>query len=178
MTRVEGRTLLAEWFRQWRLPLRRFLLRRRSVPSADLDDVAQEVFLRLMRYESTALVECPQAYLYKIAANVAAEWSIRARYSKRHEPEWLADLVAEDQPEDHTERDLIQAEVARALSTLNPRQQEVLKLIFSEALGHAQIAQQLGTTPRSVKRIVTKSYHRLRHELSPELLGTVARGSE
>src|SRR5579872_284171 len=169
MKHNEGRGLLAEWFRQWRLPLRKFLVGRSAVPAADLDDIAQEVFLRLMRYDSAELVECPQAYLYKIAANVAAEWSIRSRYARRHEPEWLSDLVAEDRPEEHAERALVQAEVARAVRTLNARQQQVLKLLFSEAMGHAQIAERLGTTPRSIKRIVTKSYHRLRHELKPEL---------
>jgi len=30
---------LADWFRQWRVPLRKFLLGRSAVPAADLDDV-------------------------------------------------------------------------------------------------------------------------------------------
>lgn len=45
---------------------------------ADFDDVAQEVFLRLLRYDAAQIVEHPQAYLFKMASNVAAEWSIRS----------------------------------------------------------------------------------------------------
>jgi DNA-directed RNA polymerase specialized sigma24 family protein len=63
---------MVDWFRQWRLPLRKFLLGRVGVPAADIDDVAQEVFLRLVRYERAELIEQPQAYLFRMATNVAA----------------------------------------------------------------------------------------------------------
>ncbi len=173
---MESNERLADWFRQWRRPLRKFLMNRRSLPDADLDDIAQEVFLRLLRYGRTEIVECPQAYLYKIATNVAAEWSIRARYTKPHGPSWLAELSAEDEPEEDVARDVAQNEVVRALNTLTPRQREILRLQFCEALGYAEIAERLGTTRRSVKRVVAKSYERLRNELTPDLLGAVGRG--
>src|SRR5690242_180125 len=91
---------LASWFRQWRVPLRKFLIGRGTVPASDLDDVAQEVFLRLMRYGRTELIEHPQAYLYKMAANVAAEWAMRGRYTRSREPEWVAIFQPEEQPEE------------------------------------------------------------------------------
>ena len=100
MTEADPKRRLTDWFRQWRGPLRKFLVGRGAVPAADLDDVAQEVFLRLMRYGRTELIEHPQAYLFKMASNVAAEWSIRARYVRSREPEWLAGLAGEDQAED------------------------------------------------------------------------------
>ncbi len=178
MTRVDSNVRLASWFKQWRLPIRKFLHSRGVVPLADLDDIAQEVFLRLMHYERTGVIESPRAYLYRIASNVAAEWSLRARYAKRHEPEWLAELPSEDRPDENVERDIVCDEIARAVGMLTARQRKVVKLLFAEALGHAEIAERLGTTPRSIKRIVTKSYQKLRQELSPELLGTIARGRE
>ena len=79
MISIDAKRRLSDWFRQWRLPLRRFLLRRAGVLAADVEDVGQEVFLRLMRYETAELIEHPQAYLYKVASNVATEWSMRAR---------------------------------------------------------------------------------------------------
>src|SRR5687768_14022872 len=72
-----------------------------AVCAADLDDVAQEVFLRLMRYPRSELVEHPQAYLFRMAANVAAERALRARHSRPHESEWLDDLTADDRPQDN-----------------------------------------------------------------------------
>jgi DNA-directed RNA polymerase specialized sigma24 family protein len=68
MVSAHAKRRLTDWFHQWRVPLRRFLVGRRGVPAADVDDVAQEVFLRLVRYEKTELVDHPQAYLYKVAA--------------------------------------------------------------------------------------------------------------
>ena len=178
MSDPDAKGSLAEWFRQWRVPLRKFLTGKGAVPVADLEDVAQEVFLRLMRYDRTELIEHPQAYLYKMASNVAAEWAIRWRYSRPHDPRWLSGLLASDQPELNCARGDAEQEIRRAINTLSPRQRAVLKLQFSEGLCHAEIAQRLGATQRSIKRILSKSYQKLRHELDQELLGAIADGRE
>ena len=49
-----------------------------GVSGADVNEVAQEVFLRLLRYDKGELIDYPQAYLSKMAANVVNEWAIRA----------------------------------------------------------------------------------------------------
>ena len=147
-----------------------------AVPLADLEDVSQEVFLRLLRYDQAELVEHPQAYLFKMASNVAAEWSIRARSRHPHESKWLAGLVDEDLPEDRATRENTQQEIERAINTLSARHREVLKLQFSEGLGYAAIAERIGSTPRSVKRCITKSYEKLRLELKSESLGVLGEG--
>lgn len=159
---------LTDWFRQWRSPLRKFLIRRDSVALSDVDDISQEVFLRLLRYNQTELVEHPQAYLFKMASNVAAEWSIRARARRPHDSKWLADLMSEDLPEDEAARAKTQQEVERAINSLPPRHREILKLQYYEGLGYAEIAERLGSTPRSVKRSIIKSYQKLRTELHAE----------
>src|SRR3984957_4383817 len=99
MSDPNSKSRLADWFRRWRMPLRKFLIGKGAIPASDLDDVAQEVFLRLMRYERTELIEHPQAYLYKMAPNAAAEWAIRGRYVRPHESKWLAGLSTDEQPE-------------------------------------------------------------------------------
>src|SRR5262245_65687266 len=96
MSNPDPENRLVEWFRRWRTPLRRFLSSRGAVRPADFDDVSQEVFLRLLRYDATEIVEHPQAYLFKMASNVASEWSIRASSRLAHEPKWLTSLVAEE----------------------------------------------------------------------------------
>jgi RNA polymerase sigma-70 factor (ECF subfamily) len=178
MSDRDGQRTLAEWFRQWRVPLRKFLVGKGTVPAADLEDVAQEVFLRLLRYDRTEVIEHPQAYLYKMASNVAAEWAIRWRYSRPHDPAWLSGLLASDQPEQNCARGEAENEIQRAINMLSPRQRAVLKLQFAEGLCHAEIAERLGATQRSVKRLLSKSYERLRHELDQELLGVITDGRE
>jgi RNA polymerase sigma factor (sigma-70 family) len=157
---------LVDWFRRWRTPLRRFLASRSAVRPVDLDDVAQEVFLRLLRYDTAEIVEHPQAYLFKMAANVAAEWSIRSRNRLPHEPHWLAALVAEDRPDDALDSEVAQLEIQRALGTLSPRERATLKLYFEEGLSQAEIARHLGISFRIVRRDFEKSYAKLRRELN------------
>lgn len=178
MSDRDTKRLLTDWFHQWKSPLHKFLKGRSAVPAADLEDVAQEVFLRLMRYDRTELVEHPQAYLYKMAANVAAEWAIRARYTRPHDSQWLAGLAAADEPQRACGSEAAEREVRRAIETLGPNHSRMLKLHFFVGLGHAEIAEQLGTTQRSVKRMLIKSYAKLRHELDPELLGDITDGRE
>src|SRR5882724_8266326 len=144
MISLDAKRRLSDWFRQWRLPLRRFLLRRAGVPAADVEDVGQEVFLRLMRYETAELIEYPQAYLYKVASNVANEWSIRARNRQPHDEKRVATLIHNEQPESQMMRAQSAREIERALNTLTPYQREVLKLYFVEELQYSDIATQLG----------------------------------
>jgi RNA polymerase sigma factor (sigma-70 family) len=178
MTDRDTKRRLTDWFRQWQAPLRKFLKGKGAVPAADLEDIAQEVFLRLMRYDRTELVEHPQAYLYKMASNVAAEWAIRSRNTRPHDSLWLTGLAAADEPQRCFARDEAEREVRRAIETLGPRQARMLKFHFFEGLSHTEIADRLGVTQRSVKRMLIKSYDKLRHELNPDLLGVITDGRE
>lgn len=177
MASIETKRRVSDWFRQWRDPLRRYLLGRVKVRPADVEDIGQEVFLRLLRYRKAELVEHPQAYLYKIASHVATEWSIRAASRSLREARWLETLQEGEQPDDTLLRTQVTAEIKRALSTLSPRQREVLRLFFSEGLGHAQIAERTGESLRTVRRHFARGYQKLRHELDPELLKAYENGA-
>jgi RNA polymerase sigma factor (sigma-70 family) len=169
---------LSAWFVQWRSPLRKFLGLRGRVPRADIDDAAQEVFLRLLRYDKGEVVEHPQAYLYKMAANVAAEWALRARRRYAHEPQWLAGLEADDNPDLELDRRAAREDLRRALAALTGRQRLVLKLRFGEGLSNAEVAARIGSTHRIVKRELAQSYERLRLELDPGSLEAMLHGRE
>jgi len=178
MAPAAPRNPLSEWFRRWRSPLRKFLVGRGAVRVADLDDVAQEVFLRLLRYETAEVVRHPQAYIFKMAANVVAEWAIRSRHRLAHEPRWLNGLVAQDTVEETLDNQVIQREIKRALGTLTARERAVLKLHFEEGLSKAQIALRLGLSPRVVQRDFETSYSKLRRELALKLTGALNHGRE
>jgi RNA polymerase sigma-70 factor (ECF subfamily) len=178
MTVEQKHGRVSDWFRQWRVPLRRFLLGRTGVSASDVDDVAQEVFLRLMRYEKSGLVEHPQAYLFKMASNVAAEWSIRARQRHPHDSKWLDALVGDDRPENEVLRIESQQEIERVLLTLTPRQREIMKLFFYEGLNHKEISIRTEQTERSVRRHFVKSYQKLRLELAADSMPAGRHGRE
>lgn len=136
------------------------------------------MFLRLLRYDTAQIVEHPQAYLFKMAANVVAEWSIRSSNRLAHEPRWLASLVAEDRPDVALDREAAQTEIKRALDTLTARERTILKLYFEEGLSQADIARHLGVSFRIVRRDFEKSYGKLRRELNDELTQALQYGRE
>src|ERR1041384_2977728 len=78
-TSVLGRTRLIDWFKRWRKPIRSWIAANKCVPSGDVDDLTQEVFLRLLRYSDEVLVQNPQGYLFRVASNVVSEWRQRCR---------------------------------------------------------------------------------------------------
>ena len=163
---------LTDWFtrfRLWRGPLRKFLSARWSVSASDLDDVAQEVFLRLLRYDNAELVEHPQAYLFKMASNVAGEWALRSRHRYPHDARWLTDLRAGSDPEREVARQAAAAQLRQALDGLSPRQREVLRLHFGEGLARPQIAERLKTSERIIKRDLINAYSRLRTLLDSDI---------
>ena len=117
MPPTEAKRPLSDWFRRWRSPLRRFLVAKGATRVADLDDISQEVFLRLLRYDSAEVIEHPQAYLQRIAANVAAEWAVRAHHRSQHDPRWLDALISEGSLEDeHGDQAAAQSWRSEALS--------------------------------------------------------------
>jgi len=178
MAIASGPNRVAEWFHQWRGPLLRFLSRRGIHRVADLDDIGQEVFLRLLRYESHEPVDHPQAYVFKIASNVAAEWAMRAHHRYEHSSDELDGLVDDTNPEEVFENASVQNQIQQAVTKLSGRQQQILKLYFEEGVSQRDIADRLSVTYRVVRRDFENAYVVLRRELKVKLTGVFADGSD
>lgn len=162
------RQQLTHWFRTWLAPMRRHLVVRGRLPPADVDDIAQEVFLRLLRFERTELVTHPQAYLFKIAANVLAERSARASWRQPHASEWLAQLTDDRDPEQECAREEEHSEIRNAVAALPPRARTILRMHYEENLTYETIAQRLNITRRIVKRDLIRAYADLRAAIRME----------
>jgi RNA polymerase sigma-70 factor (ECF subfamily) len=124
--------------------------------------MAQEVFLRLIRYDRSDLITHPQAYLFKIAANVSAEWAVRHSRSLPHSADWLAELVDEKDPESVLERQDTEATLLELINSLPARSREMLRLHFAEGLKYEEIAGRMGLTRRIVKRDLARAYAAVR----------------
>ena len=153
------------WFEEFHDRLLRFLTSRVYAES-DAQDLAQEVFLRVLRIPDPDLVEHPRAYLYRIAANVVDDWrGARGRMEVRP-PEAFEAAVDDSEAAD----ELIESERARAvdgaLRRLPPTYRAVLVLHTQHGLSCKAIAGHLGITERMVKRYVVKGYARMRDELA------------
>lgn len=156
---------IAAWFDRYHDQLLRFLARGLGEQS-DAQDLAQEVFLRLLRVEDPDLIRHPRAYLYRVAVNVIQEWRLRNRrfpvkddYDLEQEPD-EADPVDEIEASERAER------LNRAVAKLPARYRAVLMLRVNRGLTHKEVAEELEMTPRMVKRHLIKAYAKLRERLS------------
>src|SRR3954463_16462706 len=73
---MSNRSLLVEWRQRWNRRLFQFL-RRRVRTSVDVQDLAQETYLRLLRARDLAEVRNPLSYMLQVASHVALEWGER-----------------------------------------------------------------------------------------------------
>ena len=152
---------IAEWARSWNAGLTRYL-RRRLPERIDPQDLAQEVYVRLLRVDKLEQIKEPQAYLYRVASNVAAEWRMRAVNAKPHSDAELDSLVTAATPESLLDDAQFSAQLDAALQTMTPMVRAVIHLKLREDMSHEEIAAHLGVTPRMVRRMLTTGYAQLR----------------
>jgi RNA polymerase sigma factor (sigma-70 family) len=146
-------------FRQYTALLHRFLARRLTRPQ-DVDDLAQEVFIRLARLSKPELVQKPKAYLCTIASNLVREFKLRDAKEQQQivfDTETM-DEVSEQpshiQLDELAERLNVQRQLERALERLPPVQCAVLLLAKRDGLSHKEIARKTGLNVRTVDRYV------------------------
>src|ERR1700751_4388914 len=70
---MSNRSILIGWRKRWNKSLLTFL-GRRARAAVDIEDLAQETYLRLLRARDLAEVRNPRAYLLRVAAHIVYEW--------------------------------------------------------------------------------------------------------
>jgi len=158
---------ISAWVRRWNFDLTRFA-ERRIRSRADAQDLAQEVYLRLLRTSTIDLIAEPQAYLYRMASNVATEWRMRARERKPHSSDALETLLETRTPEIRLDQEEDQARLQDALAGLDVMARAVIFLKLREDMTNEEIAAHLGITRRMVKRHLAIGYAELRARMTPE----------
>ena len=161
----------ATLFEHFRPPLYRYLLRRlRSCENAE--DLAQEVYLRLLRATNPRQVRSPQAYIYRVALNVLYEFRLRERGERTVlDPAAFAEAVEEipddaATPEEAYDEDARRYRFELVVSSLPPMQKAVLRLAIQQDLAHAQIARLLGISVSTVRNHLYKGIEHCRHRLA------------
>jgi RNA polymerase sigma-70 factor (ECF subfamily) len=153
--------LLLGWRDRWNRSLLRFIGRRVRT-GVDIEDLAQETYLRLLRASDLGQVRNPQAYLLRVASHVISEW-----HARRPPHDTLQDvdedtLLSEVSQEFALEAEIQQAALNRALEELPAVTRAVVLLKFRENHRCADIARELELTDRQVRRHLTRAYERLR----------------
>lgn len=152
------------WRNRWNRSLLQFLGRRVRA-SVDIEDLAQETYLRLLRARDLQEIRNPQAYLLKVASHVIAEWRDNqpAADSRTALDEDL--LVDDCTPDFELDAHISQDRLNETLCAVSPVMRAVLLLRLRDERPCKEIAQELGMTDRQVKRYLARGYERLRRTL-------------
>ena len=157
----DKRTFWARMFTTHQAALTGFFRRRVAHPW-DAQDLAQEVYVRLLRIDGgdNSNIANPEAYLFTVASNLVKEHAV---LQKRHRlgvdiEQVLPELEApRGSAEDEAERDFRRQRVAAMLDRLPPRCKAVMLMQHRDGMSYEEIAVQLGVSTHMVKKYVVKA---------------------
>lgn len=147
--------------------LRRFL-RRRVRSAADIPDLVQEIFLRLLRVPNHESIRSPEAYLMTIARHVAQQHMLAAAPESSVDPEdALADLrscsVADPALEVAAEQ--CRGALENALQHMAPKVRATFLLHRRDGLTIDQVSVRLGISRPMAKKYLVKALVQFRKRL-------------
>ncbi len=148
-------------FRQHRGALQHFLIRRLH-NRENARDLAQEVYLRLLRVEDGELIRSPLAYLYRLAMNVVYEFKLRVRrdpvgFDSETADELVEHPLQETSSADAYEQLCTEQELRSLLAPLPPVLRAVFVLRKRDGMTHQEIAAELGLSAHTVKKYLCQA---------------------
>ena len=156
-------------FDEYRPQLYRYVASRLQDP-ADIDDVCQEAYLRLLRIEKPELVSRPQDYLFRIATNVINDFYLK----RRREPRGVSldaprtgDVLASPDAglEDAVASRMELQRLQTTLEGLPPLYSAALLLRKRDGLSHREIAERLQISLHTVRKYLTRAVAQCRLKL-------------
>ncbi|RZJ43722.1 MAG: sigma-70 family RNA polymerase sigma factor [Brevundimonas sp.] len=163
---AHARQALAEVWLDARPALVRFLTARTG-SSATAEDLAQDVWLRVqaLTEEAAAEVRHPEAFLYRMAANLALDGSKAQRRAGARDLEWRRAHVAgdaDDAQDAPSAEDAVWArqkleKVRAAIGQMPPKAAEAFRLHKLEGLSQSEVADRMGVSRSAVEKYISAS---------------------
>lgn len=161
MAAHDKQAFVASLARQQGERLRCFLAARLRHAVADIPDLAQEVFLRLLRVPSHETIRSPQAYLFTVAHHVLHQHKLRL--SSSPESVDIMDVAAEleafveDDPATHLETRQRLERLDHALQELSPKARAAFVMHRRYGYSLEEIGVRLGVSRAMVKKYLAKA---------------------
>jgi RNA polymerase sigma-70 factor (ECF subfamily) len=144
--------------------------RRRARRTADVHDLAQEVYLRMLRVTDPDSIENPEGYLVTVAANLLREQAVRER--RAGTPVELStvesDAVLAFAPtfEQDLDTDQRSTRLREVLDQLSPKCRAAVVLQYQHDWSYAQIAEHLGVSVHMVKKYLAQGLAHCRRRMT------------
>ena len=162
-------SLVERLFAEHRGALQAFF-RRRIRTKIDAPDLAQEVYLRMLRISDQDAIRNPVLYLYTVANNLVKEHAVLDRrragavdLDEVAEYEQLETLPGFDADLDAAQR-LERLRVV--LKQLRPKCQAAVALRFTHGLSYREVAIRLGVSPQMAKKYVAQALSHCRRRMA------------
>jgi RNA polymerase sigma factor (sigma-70 family) len=170
MAAAESKPSLVErLFAEHRGALQTFFLRRIRA-KADAADLAQEVYVRMLRVSDETVIRNPVHYLYTVANNLVKEHAVldRRQASGIDIDEAPAHEQLETLPEFGGDLDATQrvARLGSVLKQLRPKCRAAVELRFTQGLSYRAIAEHLGVSPQMARKYVEQALGHCRRRMA------------
>jgi RNA polymerase sigma-70 factor (ECF subfamily) len=164
-----GKGLVERLFAEHRRALQAFFYRRIRTKS-DAPDLAQEVYVRMLRVSDHQAIRDPERYLYTVASNLAKEYAVLDRRQARSVDvegasvqQLLGELPTVDAQLDVTRR---VARLRVVLAQLSPKCRAAVVLQYRYGLSYEDIAERLDVSPHMVKKYLAQALAHCRRRMA------------
>jgi RNA polymerase sigma-70 factor (ECF subfamily) len=143
---------------------------RRIRTKSDAPDLAQEVYVRMLRVSDIDAIHNPEAYLYTVASNLVKEYAVLDRWQARGVDldgpsiqQRLGELPTLDGQLDVTQR---VARLRTVLGQLSPKCRAAVILQYRHGLSYQEIGERLNVSPHMVKKYLAQALAHCRRRMA------------
>lgn len=169
MSADDTQTLVARLAGTHREQLRRFLTARVR-NAADVPDIVQEVFLRMLRIPNHEAIRSPEAYLFTVAHHVAQQHSLRqaAMPTSVEITRMLTHIhaAADADPLMQASADECIEELDRTIEQMSPKVRATFILHRRHGLSLEEISTHLQISFPMAKKYLVKALFQIRHRMA------------
>jgi RNA polymerase sigma factor (sigma-70 family) len=149
--------------------LQRYIYRRIRTKS-DAPDLAQEVYVRMLRIGDSSAIRNPQLYLYTVASNLVKEHAVADRrqasrldLDETSVQQRLGELPALDSQLDAAQ---VAERLRSVVERLPVKWRTAVILQYRYGLTYQEIADRLGVSSNMVKKYLAQALGRCRHDMT------------
>lgn len=144
--------------------------RRRVRTQPDVDDLTQEVYLRMLRISEAEVIHNPEAYLYTVASHLMREHAVgerrRVNMVDVTDPAVVSMLVELSHLDYETDRDLRVRRLREVLSQLPANCHAAIVMAYRHEMPYEAIAAQLGVSVSMVKKYIRQALAHCRKRMA------------
>jgi RNA polymerase sigma factor (sigma-70 family) len=165
----QKRGFVEKLFAEHRRALQAYFYRRIRTKS-DAPDLAQEVYVRMLRVSDTEAIRNPQLYLYTVASNLVKEHAVLDRrqassvdFDHASVQQRLGELPALDSELDTSQR---VGRLGAVLGQLPQKCRTAVILQYRYGLTYREIGDRLGVSPNMVKKYLAQALGHCRRRMA------------